>query len=120
MLGWILGLTLLGLPLLEVWLILLTEVSLTATLVWSVLTAAVGWRFARREDLSLWSELEADVVNGRLPTIEGVDTMLLVLGGWGLVVPGFLTDAAGALLLIPPLRRALTDGVRQAIRLYQS
>lgn len=114
--GWILAFSLLALPLVEVWLFVGLGVSLTVTAVWCCATAGVGWYFARGEDLSLWSELEADVSNGRVPTIEGIDAMLILIGGWGLIVPGFATDAAGAALLVPMLRNAATDLVRRTIR----
>jgi len=114
--GWILAFSLLALPLVEVWLFVGLGVSLTATAVWCCATAGVGWYFARGEDLSLWSELEADVRNGRVPTIEGIDAMLILIGGWALIVPGFATDAAGAALLVPTLRNAATDLVRRTIR----
>ena len=113
---WILGILLLLVPLLELWLVVRMGYPWTAMAVWCVATAAVGWRFARRENLSLWTELESDVQNGHLPTTEGVDTMLVLLGGWGLIVPGLVTDLAGAALLIPPLRRVMIDLVRNTIR----
>ncbi len=114
--AWLLGISLLLVPSLEIWLLVRLETSLTAVLVWCSLTAAGGWYFARRESLSLWTELESAVQNGRVPTIEAVDAMLLLLGGWGLIVPGLLTDLAGAALLVPAVRRVLTDMIRRAIR----
>ena len=113
---WILGILLLLVPTLEIWCVVQMGISLSVLTVWSLLTAAVGWYFARRESLSFWSELESDVQNGRLPTIEGVDTMLVLFGGWALIVPGPITDLAGAALLAPPLRRELTDWIRRTIR----
>ena len=42
------------------------------------------------------------------PLIEPmVDSLFLMLAGVLFVIPGFITDAAGLLLLIPPLRHAL-------------
>jgi UPF0716 family protein affecting phage T7 exclusion len=51
-----------------------------------------------------------------VPTLEGVDAMLVLIGAWGLIVPGLITDLLGAALLVPPLRRALRDLIRQALR----
>ena len=39
-------------------------------------------------------------------TVRG-DEFFTVLGGFLLVLPGFITDAAGALLLLPPVRRGI-------------
>lgn len=114
---WILGILLLVVPALEFWFSVRLGVHLGVVVVWCFLTGAVGVWFARRESLSLWTELESDVQNGRLPTIDGVDTMLVVLGGWGLIVPGLFTDALGAALLARPVRYAATDFIRRTIRI---
>ena len=49
------------------------------------------------------------------------DSLMLALGGGLLVLPGFISDAAGLLLLFPPVRRFLVNRLRkraeeQAIR----
>ncbi len=113
---WILGVLLLVVPAAELWVVVVLGFSWGGAAFWCAGTAAVGWWFARRENLSLWTELESDVQNGRVPTIEGIDTMLMLLGAWGLIVPGLLTDLAGGAVLLPPLRRVLTDLARRAIR----
>jgi UPF0716 protein FxsA len=81
-----------------------------------VTTAGVGWYVARGEDWTLWTELESDVQNGRVPTEEGIEGLLVLAGAWGLIVPGLFTDVAGALLLIPPLRRRVVRAIRRAIQ----
>lgn len=113
---WLLGGLLLAVPFVELWLMFTLPVGLGPTLAIAAATAALGWWAARREDLSLWSELEEDVRNRRVPTPEALDAMLAVLGGWGLMVPGYLTDLAGLALLVPAVRRALLDPLRQTIR----
>ena len=114
--NWLLGVPLLAVPVLEFWLLLVTPLPLWSVVGWSALTACLGWWVARSEGLSLWTELESDFQNGIVPTAEGVEAMLLVLGGWGLIVPGWLTDMIGALLLIPQVRNLLVDPVRRAVR----
>ena len=114
--AWLLGISLLLTPLLEIWLLIRLSVSLGCFSVWCVLTAGVGWYFARRESLSFWTELVSDVQNGRVPTLEGVDTMLVLLGGWGLIVPGFLSDLLGAIMLVPPFRNLMTDTIRRTLQ----
>ena len=42
-------------------------------------------------------------------------SFLTVLGGFLLVVPGFLTDVLGALLLLPPTQRAIGAALRRAV-----
>ncbi|HEX9842481.1 MAG TPA: FxsA family protein, partial [bacterium] len=110
--GWLVALLLLVVPWLEVWLLFRLDQALPVVLLQGVGTAAVGWWFARREDLSLWTELESDIQNHRVPTEEALDAMLMVLGGWGLIVPGWITDVAGAALLVPAVRRLLMPWLR--------
>jgi UPF0716 protein FxsA len=44
----------------------------------------------------------------------GAGGLLILLAGFLLLVPGFITDAAGLMLLVGPLRRWLTASVRRA------
>src|SRR5574341_354664 len=104
------------LPWVELWLMLQLGLSTTAVVVWCVVTGVYGWRRARKEDLSLWTELESDLQNRRVPTAEGVDAMLELIGAWGLILPGLITDLLGAALLIPRVRTALVEPVRSYLR----
>ena len=113
---WVAVLLLLGVPWLELWLIVSLDLALPVVFLQVVATAAVGWWFARQEDLALWSELESDVQNRRVPTEEALDAMLGVLGGWALIVPGWITDLLGAALLVPAVRRLLMAPIRGMIR----
>ena len=114
--GWILALLLLIVPSLEIGLIVQLRMPWWLAIGWCVTTAALGWYFARGEDWTLWTELESDVQNGRVPTAEGIEGLLVLAGAWGLIVPGLFTDVAGALVLLPPVRRRLVEAIRRAIR----
>lgn len=109
-------LLLLVVPLLELWLMFGLGQALSLTILQAILTGVAGGWFAHKEGLSLWSELESDVQNGRVPTEEGLDAMLEVLGGWALIVPGWITDLVGAALVVPAVRQKLIPSIRQIIR----
>jgi UPF0716 protein FxsA len=66
-------------------------------------TAAVGITLARGQGFAVLQKLQSGV-EARVEVLEGP---LLVLGALLLLIPGFVTDAVGFLLLIPPLRRAI-------------
>src|SRR5690349_23505593 len=104
------------LPWLEFLIIVHLGISVTAAVVWCVATGLIGWWQSRKEDLSLWTELESDIQNGRLPTEEGVDAMLHLLGAWALILPGLLTDMMGAALLVPQVRAFLVEPIREWLR----
>jgi UPF0716 protein FxsA len=114
--GWILALLLLVVPSLEIGLIVQLRLPWWLAIGWCVTTAGIGWYFARGEDWTLWTELESDVQNGRVPTEEGIEGLLVLAGAWGLIVPGLFTDLAGALLLVPRIRRPLVRVIRRAIQ----
>ena len=114
--AWLLTIVLFMLPGLEFWLMISLGFTLPLALFEGLVTAGVGWWFARQEELSLWMDLESDVQNHRVPTEEGLDAMLGVLGGWCLIVPGLITDLAGVVLVFPALRMVIVPYLRILIR----
>ena len=114
---WIFGLVaLLVLPWLEFWLMMGMGFSLVTATVLGIVTAAVGWWHARRDGLELWTEIESDFQNRRVPTEEALDAMMVVLGGWALMIPGLMTDMLGGVLLVPAVRRVVMGPLRKFVR----
>jgi len=76
-----------------------------------VILLIAGWPLGswllRSEGRAAWRRLGDAVAAGRPPGREAVDGALALVGGLLLMVPGFITDGLGALLLLPPTR-ALT------------
>lgn len=94
------------LPIAELYLIIQVGVSIGAfnTFVAIVLVALVGSWVVKREGLRVWSRFNQTIAQGRVPTREIVDGVLLLAAGALLVTPGFITDAVGLLALFPPTR----------------
>jgi UPF0716 protein FxsA len=69
-----------------------------------------GWAM-RSEGRMVWRRFNAAVAEGRPPGREVVDGVLVVLGGALLMVPGFISDGFGLLLLFPPTRSLLRAGL---------
>ena len=67
----------------------------------------LGASLAKRAGLGMLRQLNEDLARGIPPADRVVEALLILIGGVLLVTPGLLTDAAGLLLLVPPLRRAL-------------
>lgn len=63
-----------------------------------------GAVLVRREGGRAWLAFRRALAGGRVPTREVADGALLLLGGALLLTPGFVTDAAGLLLVFPPSR----------------
>jgi UPF0716 protein FxsA len=71
----------------------------------------------RSQGRAAWRRFAAAVSQRRPPGREAVDGTLVLLGGGLLIVPGFITDAAGIVLLAPPTRALLR---RLLIRNFRS
>ncbi len=69
-----------------------------------VLVSLFGVWLVTREGLGTWRRAQAQLRAGEIPAAEAVDGALIAGAGMLLIVPGFITDAIGLLLLLPPLR----------------
>ncbi|HWD68888.1 MAG TPA: FxsA family protein [Solirubrobacteraceae bacterium] len=61
----------------------------------------IGWRLIRHEGRLALLRLRAALMAGRAPTDAVVDSALVLVGAVLLLVPGFITDTIGVLLLLP-------------------
>ena len=72
-----------------------------------VLVSLVGAWLVRREGLGILRRAQAELAEGRMPGRELVDGLLVLLAGALMLTPGFVTDAVGLALLLPPVRAVL-------------
>lgn len=82
------------------------------TVLLTVVTAAIGISAVKDQGASALVRLQqAQMQQGDGPSVpptrEIIEGPLLALAGLYLLIPGFITDGLGALLLLPPVRRAL-------------
>ena len=68
--------------------------------------AVLGAWLARRETGRTYAALNKAVQTGRMPTDEVTDAILVMVGGFLLILPGFVTDLVGLLLVLPFTRPA--------------
>jgi UPF0716 protein FxsA len=64
----------------------------------------LGSILMRTQGRAAWRRFNAAVSEGRVPTREVLDGVLVVFGGALLLTPGFITDVFGILFLLPPTR----------------
>ncbi len=107
--GTILLIALIGVPLVEIG--LLIEIGgwlgVGPTLVLIVLTAMIGTWTLRRQGFMVLRRAQEQLERGTVPVAEVFEGFCLVIAGALLLTPGFVTDAIGGLLLLPPLRTTL-------------
>ena len=99
-------LALVGVPLIEIALFIRIGdlVGLWPTLATILATAAVGTLMLRRQGFGTLLRARAMLARDEVPLREMFDGVCLLVAAALLLTPGFLTDAAGFLLLIPGVR----------------
>jgi len=104
---------LVGVPLIELWVMIEvgSEIGGLAVVALSLLTAGIGLALIRMQGLSILNDLAAQNATGLVPQGQLgralVHGFFLLVAGFMLAFPGFITDALGALLLVPPVRLML-------------
>ena len=72
-----------------------------------ILVSIIGAWLVKREGFAVLDRARQRIDGGELPGKELVDGVLILFAGALLISPGFLTDVAGVLLLLPPVRAAM-------------
>ena len=105
-----------GVPLIELYLLIQvgSEIGALSTIALSVFTAILGSLLVRVQGFSVLMRVRTLLDHGETPALEVLDGALLLIAGLMLLLPGFLTDGLGFLLLIPPVRQWL---IRRFVRL---
>jgi UPF0716 protein FxsA len=111
----LLFLALIGVPLLEIYVVIEVgrAIGVPATLALLILDALLGTILMRSQGRAVWRRARETLRAGRVPGREALDGALVIVGGALLIAPGFITDALGALLLLPLTRRPIG---RMAVR----
>ena len=81
-----------------------------------VVTLAAGLWLMQGENFSLWTLVESELHNKRLPAEEVLADLLLLGGGVLLIVPGLLTDALGLAIFIPAVRQECIQLIRKRMK----
>ena len=94
------------LPILELWLIIQVggEIGVVPTLAILLLDGILGAMLARSQGRTAWRRFNEATAAGKVPAKEVFDGVCIIVGGAFLLAPGFITDAIGLSLLIPPSR----------------
>ena len=80
-----------------------------------ILTGFLGAFMARMQGLQTLFRIQESLREGRMPSGELLDALVIVIAGVVLLTPGFLTDSAGFLLLIPTTRNSITSWLQRQI-----
>jgi UPF0716 protein FxsA len=113
---WLLVLLLVVVPLVEIYVIVQVGHAIGAG--WTILLlladSLFGAWLVRREGARAFRALREALSTGRMPAAELADGALILIGGTLMLAPGFVTDAAGIVMILPftrPLFRRLLTGI---------
>lgn len=87
------------------------------TVMMILLTALIGSILLRIEGFRILGQIQKDVAAGKVPTKELSNGVMILIAGVLLLTPGFVTDAIGFLLFLPPVRAAIRAFVISRIKL---
>lgn len=72
-----------------------------------VATGIIGAFLAKRQGLYTLERAKHELMNGRIPSDALLDGVCILVGGTLLLIPGFITDIAGFILLFPFAREKM-------------
>jgi UPF0716 protein FxsA len=82
------------------------------TLMIVIVTGIIGSYLARREGLATWFRFQSATSQGKMPSQEIQDGLMIAVAAALLLTPGLLTDAFGFALLTPTGRRLIGGWLR--------
>jgi UPF0716 protein FxsA len=93
-------------PILELYVIIQIGglIGIWPTLALLLADALLGSMLLRHQGRGAWQRFNEAIAARRFPGREVADGLLIAIGGTLLLTPGFITDIAGLILLIPPTR----------------
>ena len=80
-----------------------------------IATGILGSYLARRQGRKIIASIRNELKQGRVPGDKIVQGLLLLIGGFVLLFPGYITDFVGFMLLIPGNRRVLARYIRRRL-----
>ena len=98
-----------GIPLIELYFLIEvgSEIGAIPTIALTIFTAVLGGMMVRVQGFTTALKVREALEREELPAIEMLEGAVLLITGIMLLLPGFITDAIGFLLLVPPIRQGL-------------
>ena len=78
-----------------------------------IITGILGAYLARLEGMRTLYKIRENLHQGIMPTEELIDALIILSAGIMLLTPGFLTDIAGLMLLVPRTRFYVKQWLRK-------
>lgn len=94
------------LPLADLWLLLVlsNHTSWQFSVLLVIISGLIGAYLARRSSKAVWGKIQSKLSRGEFSTELLSDGAMIFFAAGLLLTPGFITDAIGLTILIPPIR----------------
>jgi UPF0716 protein FxsA len=105
-----------GVPLMELYFLIKvgSQIGAFSTIFLTVFTAMLGGWMVRSQGFSTLTRVRGSMERGEVPAFEMMEGAVLLVCGFLLLLPGFITDIVGFVFLVPPVRRwLLAVGLQQ-------
>ena len=98
-----------GVPIIEIYLFIEigSKIGAILTILLILSTAFIGIIYVRYEGFNTLRSAMGQLIKNEIPLFEIVSGAALVIGAFLLLLPGFLTDAIGLLLIFPITRKVI-------------
>lgn len=93
-------------PIVELYILIKVGAILGAlnTVIIILVTASVGAYLAKTQGFQVIQKINSALHEGRMPGKELLDGLFVLIGGFLLLTPGFITDLVGLTMLLPMIR----------------
>ena len=100
-----------GVPILELWIMIMIveQIGALNTILLIFLTAILGLYFARIQGLSTIKSGFYNLYQNKIPVYEIISGASIAIASVFLIIPGFMTDFVGFVLLIPFTRKLIIN-----------
>ncbi|MDI2586155.1 membrane protein FxsA [Psychrobacillus sp. NEAU-3TGS] len=102
---WIIGLIIV-IPAIELYILLLSGKTIGAgyTLLLILASGIIGAYFAKRQGMRAFREVSDNIKNGQAPGEVAINGIFIFIGSILVILPGFISDLLGFMLLFSPTR----------------
>ena len=98
-----------GIPVIEIYLFIKigAKIGAVSTILLIISTALIGLIYVRYEGFNTLRSAMSQLIKNEIPIFEIISGAALVIGAFLLLLPGFLTDTLGFLLIFPITRKII-------------
>ena len=98
-----------GIPIIEIYLFIKigAKIGAISTILLIISTALIGLIYVRYEGFNTLRSAMSQLIKNEIPIFEIISGAALVIGAFLLLIPGFLTDTLGFLLIFPITRKII-------------